>query len=228
MPAAQPSRPEQPEGPARPERPERPARPERSEGPERPNQREQAGQAEQPTRSEGPAQPEGPERPAQPEQPVPVTFRLPEGWRPVDPERAGASGVAFAALAPGPDDGFTANITADGEYRPDAAPLTDIAEESVRRLHEVAESVRVVDRREAGSPEAPALTQIVSFSAVTGGVRRDLVQAQVHLALLDEAEPGRRVVLRLVLTATPDGAGAVLDDFQEFVATVRPDTGSGA
>ncbi|MCX5129755.1 hypothetical protein OOK25_39665, partial [Streptomyces sp. NBC_00347] len=48
--------------------------------------------------------------------PVPIEFRLPEGWQPAPPDEVGAPGVAFVALHPQPDSGFTANITIDGEY----------------------------------------------------------------------------------------------------------------
>ena len=87
--------------------------------------------------------------------PVPVEFRLPEGWSPADPDKADVYGVAFAALYEEPDDGFTANITIDGELRIDLTPLDEIADESVERMREAAESVNVLDRKEAGSSERP-------------------------------------------------------------------------
>ncbi|MFD6328110.1 hypothetical protein ACFWGI_00855 [Streptomyces niveus] len=43
--------------------------------------------------------------------PVPIEFRLPEGWLPADPGGGDVQGVAFAALHPHPDDGFTSSIT---------------------------------------------------------------------------------------------------------------------
>ncbi|RLU96591.1 hypothetical protein CTZ27_16330 [Streptomyces griseocarneus] len=160
--------------------------------------------------------------------PVPIEFRLPEGWLPVFPDDEDAQGVAFAAVHPQPDAGFTANITIDGEYRPDAATLVDIADESVQRLCEVAESVTVADRREVGSADAPALTQRVAFSAIAAGVHRDLVQSQVYLSLLDVADPRRRAVIRLALTSTAAQHDTILGDFQDFVRTVRPDSEAGS
>ncbi|UNS96348.1 hypothetical protein MMF93_07405 [Streptomyces tubbatahanensis] len=156
--------------------------------------------------------------------PVPIEFQLPEGWDAADPDKADAPGVAFAALHPERDNGFAANITIDGEYRPDAATLSQIAEESVQRMHELAHEVQVVDRAEVGSSAAPALTQSMSFSAVSEGARRHLVQSQVYLAMLDDTDPCRRAVIRLVLTATPAQIDSVIDDFSELVGTVRPDT----
>ncbi|MER6028707.1 hypothetical protein [Streptomyces sp. NPDC001851] len=159
--------------------------------------------------------------------PVPIEFRLPDGWRPAPPEEIGAPEAAFVALHPQPDAGFTANITVDGEFRPGAA-LSELADESVQRLQGVADSVVVVSRREVGSEAAPALTQRLTFSAVVGGARRGLVQSQVYLALLDAEDPSKRAVIRAYLTATAAQHDAVLADFQEFIRTVRPDAGAAS
>src|SRR4051794_3873554 len=110
--------------------------------------------------------------------PVPITFQLPEGWQAAAPDAAGAPGAAFVALHPYPDSGFTANITLDGEYRPDEATLAQIADESVQNLRQAVTAVEVVDRQQVGSPEAPGLTQTLEISAVAGGVPRELVQSQ--------------------------------------------------
>ncbi|MGP3981253.1 hypothetical protein [Streptomyces sp. KR80] len=160
--------------------------------------------------------------------PVPIEFELPEGWRAAPPDEVGARGAAFVALHPQPDDGFTANITIDGEYRPDEATLSEIAHESVERLRQAATSVVVTGRREIGSADAPGFTQTLAVSTVIGGVRRDLVQSQVYLSMLDVADPRERAVIRLVLTATASQHPAVLDDFQDFVRTVRPDTSAAS
>ncbi|MCC2280612.1 hypothetical protein LKL35_35190 [Streptomyces sp. ET3-23] len=156
--------------------------------------------------------------------PVPIQFRLPEGWLPARLAEFDATGVAFAAVHTQPAADFTANITIDGEYRPDAATLTELADDSVERLREVAESVVVAHRRGAGSADAPALTQQLTFSAVVGDARHNLVQSQVYLSMVDIEEPHRRVVIRLTLTATGAQYDHVLGDFQDFVRTVRSDT----
>ncbi|MFD7163972.1 hypothetical protein [Streptomyces violascens] len=160
--------------------------------------------------------------------PVPIEFRLPQGWQVAPPDEVGASDVAFIALYPHPDAGFTANITIDGEYRPDSATLADIADASVQRLCEVADSVVVTSRREIGSTDAPGLTQRLSLSAVSGGVLRDLVQSHVYLSMLDVEDPHKRAVIRMVLTATATQHDSILGDFQDFLRTVRPDTGHGS
>ncbi|WP_432038929.1 hypothetical protein [Streptomyces cucumeris] len=154
--------------------------------------------------------------------PLPIEFRLPEGWLPAPPNQVGAPDVAFVALHPNPDAGFTANITIDGEYRLDAATLAEIADESVRRLRSIAESVAVTNHNEIGSAVAPGLVQELTFSAVTDGVHRDLVQSQVYLSMLDIDEPRKRAVIRLALTTAAAQYDSVLGDFQDFVRSVRP------
>lgn len=154
--------------------------------------------------------------------PVPIDFEIPEGWRAAPPDEVGAPGVAFVALHLPSDAGFTANIAIDGEYRPDQATLPEIADESAQQLDRAAASVTVTDRREVGSVDAPGLTQTLAFSVVIGGENRDLVQSQTYLAMHDVTDPYKRVVIRLVLTATAAQHRAVLQDFRDFVRSVRP------
>ncbi|WP_053849190.1 hypothetical protein [Streptomyces sp. NRRL B-24085] len=158
--------------------------------------------------------------------PVPIEFELPKRWRAAPPDEVGAPGAAFIALHSRPDAGFTANITIDGEYRPDSVTLPEIADGSVARLRETGASVVLTDRREMGSAEAPGLLQKLAVSTTEGGTLRDVVQTQVYLSLLDVAEPRSRVVIRLVLTCTHAQYREILGDFEEFVRTVRPRTGT--
>jgi uncharacterized membrane protein YeiH len=92
-------------------------------------------------------------------------------------------------------------------------------------LRQAATSVAVTGRREVGTADAPGFTQTLAVTAVAGGARRDLVQSQVYLSVLDGARPRRRAVIRLVLTVTASQHPAVVGDFQDFVRSVRPDTG---
>ncbi|NJP48086.1 DUF1795 domain-containing protein [Actinacidiphila epipremni] len=156
--------------------------------------------------------------------PLPIELELPDDWRAVPPDEAGAPGVAFAAVHPGADDGFTANITVDGDIPPEDATLDDIADGSVERMREVAGSVVLTERQAAGTADVPALTQQLSFTALAGGVRHALLQTQVYLALTDAKDPHRRAVIRLALTATAAQHDEVLPDFQDVVRSVRPDT----
>ncbi|WP_327260059.1 hypothetical protein OG444_39735 [Streptomyces sp. NBC_01232] len=159
--------------------------------------------------------------------PVPIEFRLPEGWLVAAPPDGGASDVAFAAVHPQADAGFNANITIDGGFLKDSVTLVEVADASAERLREVAEPVVVVHRHEVGSADAPALTQRLSFSAVAGDARRNLVQPQVYLAVLDTEDPHRRAMIRLALTATEAQHDSVLGEFQDFVRTVRSDSRAG-
>jgi hypothetical protein len=79
-----------------------------------------------------------------------------------------------------------------------------------------------------GSAAAPGLTQRLTFSAVASGVRRDLVQSHVYLSMLDVEDPHKRAVIRMVLTATATQHDSILGDFQDFLRTVRPDTGAAS
>ena len=158
--------------------------------------------------------------------PVPIEFELPEGWKAVPPDQVSAPGAAFVAVRLPPDAGFTTNMTIDGEFRPDPATLSEIADESVRRLGQAVVAVTVADRREIGPPDAPGLMQSLTFSAAVDGVSRDLVQVQVYLSVLDVADSRKRAVIRLVLTCTASQHSTSLDDFQDFVRTVRPDRGT--
>jgi hypothetical protein len=153
------------------------------------------------------------------ELPVRIEFVLPDGWHAAPPDEAGAPGVAFVALHPGSANGFTANVTIAGEFRDPDLPMEEIADESVRRLEEAVGAVAVRRRVEVGSPDAPGITQVLDIRVGTG---QPLVQCQVYVSLPDIEDPDRRAVLELVLTCTPDQLGAVIEDFQEFVRSVRP------
>ncbi|MFD9630756.1 hypothetical protein [Streptomyces violascens] len=160
--------------------------------------------------------------------PIPLEFRLPEGWLPAHPARIEAEDVAFAAVHPRPDAGFAANITIDGGFPLEGVTLVQLAEASLEQLRQGTESLVVADRREVGPEDAPALTQRLAISAVINGTSRDLVQSQVYLSLADTLDPHKRALIRLALTATAAQHDAVLGDFQDFLRTVRPETEEGA
>ncbi|MGH3875570.1 MAG: hypothetical protein ACRDSK_00885 [Actinophytocola sp.] len=153
------------------------------------------------------------------ELPVRIEFTLPDGWHPAPPDEVGAPGVAFVALHPASTNGFTANITIAGELRDPALPMATIADESLRRLENVAVSVHARDRAEVGPGDAPGITQVVDIEMGPG---QRLVQCQVYLSMNDVHDPRRRAVLELVLTCKPNQLDDVLADFQRFVQTVRP------
>ncbi|MGX9883833.1 hypothetical protein [Streptomyces sp. NPDC002276] len=157
--------------------------------------------------------------------PIPIRFDVPQGWRAAPPDEVGAPGAAFVAVHPPSDTGFTSNITVDGEYRPDTTTLPRIADESVGLLSESVTSIRVTDRRETGSADAPGFTQTLAFSVVLDRRSHDLLQSQVYLSLLDVDDPRRRVVIRLMLTSTVSRHPDLLDDFRSVVRSIRPGEG---
>jgi hypothetical protein len=149
--------------------------------------------------------------------PLPLTFKLPDGWEPASPTAVGLPETTFVAVHPASANGFTPNITITEQDRTDPATLPEIADESLARLKSVAPTVSLQQRAEVGSPDAPGLTQIVHIATPT----LDLVQAQLLLALPDERDPGRHVIVELAITATSDQLPTLVKDFEEFAKTVR-------
>jgi hypothetical protein len=151
--------------------------------------------------------------------PVRIEFALPDGWLVTPPDEAGAPGVAFVALHPASANGFTANLTIAGQFRDPALTMAAIADESVRRLEDAVGQVHVRQRVDVGDADAPGITQVLDIQV---GTEQKLVQCQVYVSMEDVDHPGRRAVLELVLTCTPEQLDAVFEDFQSFVRTVRP------
>lgn len=155
--------------------------------------------------------------------PLPVRFALPDdGWQPVDPESLGVRNAAFLAVRRGAPGEYHPTITVSGGWRTDGADLVQIAEESVAKLRrEGAEEVEVLQRRELGSPRAPAVTQAVGAVATVDGRRQDLRQAQVLQGLVDVEDLARRVVMIYTLTCTFGQWEQVVPEFQTFMASVE-------
>ncbi|MFE0025161.1 hypothetical protein [Amycolatopsis sp. NPDC059021] len=148
---------------------------------------------------------------------LPLGFDVPDGWTPVDPERAGAAGAVFVAVRPAPDREFTPNITLGVRQRPDPASIADIAGEAVERLGRMMAGLDVLSRRAVGGPSAPGIAQVLRLRTGEG---LELVQSQVHLTV-PGAGPGDRLVLELACTAAPADARALTGDFQRFVGSVH-------
>jgi hypothetical protein len=154
--------------------------------------------------------------------PVPVRFELPDGWERAQPDEVGAPSAAFVALNTATRGaGFTANITVDGS--PLSRELTTMADESVREISGAVRSVRVANRQEIGSPEAPGLAQDLRVVADVNGVVRELAQFQVYLTVAVSAGHGRDAVVRAVLTCADDQIESVLDDFRSFLGALTSD-----
>lgn len=167
--------------------------------------------------------------------PVPLTCELPQGWQSAPPDEVGAPQAALVALhLASQGQGFTPNITVTGRTRTDATSLNAIAEESVQRLRETVGAVRLVKRSEVGTSEAPGLVdapgivQNLYIQATVNGQPMELAQSQFLLVLKDERQPGQRAEVEIALTARSDQLQAVLEDFQDFLRTVRPATAEEA
>jgi hypothetical protein len=161
--------------------------------------------------------------------PVPIEFSLPEGWRSVPPDEVGAAEAAFVALHPNPtpgDHGFTANITISGEIRPAEVALTDVADETLDRLRAGARDLKLGRRSEVGSAANPGLTQAVRMTVDLHGRPQDLAQLQVFLGMRNTLDAHEQAVLHIVLSATPDQFDDVVGDFQQFIASIRPEPGA--
>jgi hypothetical protein len=154
--------------------------------------------------------------------PVPIEFALPDGWRAAPPDEVGSPNVAFVALKPPAVNGFTSNITISGEIRPDA-PLDQLADEALAKLHNEVAQMKVGNRSQHGTPENPGLTQAVRMLIQAGGRQMDVAQLQVFLGMQDVRDPSRQAVLHIVLSADSDEFERVIVDFQQFLTTVKPD-----
>lgn len=155
--------------------------------------------------------------------PVPIEFTLPDGWRSVPPERAGAPDVEFLAVHPGSSAGFTATIAVTGRVREDGAGLDELADESARRLAEHAVAVKIGRRERSGDGTTGSLTQALGLRVRTGAELTDLAQLRTFLTVPERTGSGRLLVVDAVLTATPVQLTELIADFQEFVGGIRPD-----
>jgi hypothetical protein len=159
--------------------------------------------------------------------PIKISFSLPDGWQAAPPDEVGAPGAAFVALHPTSAEGFMANITMSGQMRSDSASLWQIADESVGRLQQ-AGPVEVLKKTEAGTADAPGLTdapgvvQNLRISTTLRGEPLELLQSQVYLGMEDTKDPAKRVVIEIVLTAKSTQLRALIEDFKDFLHTVRP------
>lgn len=158
--------------------------------------------------------------------PVPIEFSLPEGWRSVPPDDVGATEAAFVALRPPASEGFTPNITISGELRDDGASVQQVADEALTKLQGTVRNVQVGRRNQVGSAANPGFTQAVRMSVDLHGRAQEVVQFQVFVAMRDVREHNRNAVLHLVLSSTPNQFPDVIDDFHQFVATVKPEQGT--
>lgn len=154
--------------------------------------------------------------------PVPVEFRLPgPEWSGHDPDALGVPTAAYLALRSGYAD-YSPVLTISGGWREDGAPLEQVGDESLDVLAAQASDVRLVERSRHGSDRAPAITQLMSGTAVVDGQTLDMRQGQVVTAMVDLAHPDRAIVVLYTVTCTASQFDVVGREFQEFMATVKP------
>jgi hypothetical protein len=151
--------------------------------------------------------------------PVPLAFKIPDGWQPVEPTSFGLPETTFVAMHPGSANGFTANITLVEQDRTDGATLAQLADESVHKLKSRATDIAIQQRAEVGSPELPGFTQILRLSTAS----TELVQCQFFMSFADKNNADRRIIVEIALTATPTQLPKVVGDFEKFLTTVRLD-----
>lgn len=155
--------------------------------------------------------------------PVPVRFTLPEGWISVPPKEVKADNAAFVAVQPGLSKGFTPSITMTGHVRGNDAPLRQVAEEALAELRSGATDVRVGERSEVGTADNPGFAQAVRLAVPFEGKPLHVVQRQAFFRMRYPHDPGRTAVLQVVLTALPEQFVRLLDEFHEFLSTIRPE-----
>ncbi|WP_197320993.1 hypothetical protein [Saccharomonospora sp. NB11] len=155
--------------------------------------------------------------------PVPIRCTLPDGWLSVPPKEVNADNAAFVAVHPGLSKGFTPSITMTGHVRAHDAPLQQVAEESLAELRAGATEVRVGERSEVGTVDNPGFAQAVRLVVPYGGKPLHLVQRQAFFSMNYPPDPGSTAVLQVVLSALPDQFVRLLDEFHEFLTTIRPE-----
>ncbi|MFJ9173377.1 hypothetical protein [Streptomyces sp. NPDC102360] len=161
--------------------------------------------------------------------PVPLTCEVPPGWQSAPPEEVGAPHAAFVALhLASRGSGFIPNITLSGRPRETAVDLHELADESLQRLRDTVGRVELVKRTDVGPGFAQGLAgaagvvQNLRVYAHQNGRPVQLCQSQVLLLVEDINRPGRYAEFEIALTARADQLDEVLDDFQDFLHTVRP------
>ncbi|WP_114423442.1 hypothetical protein [Nocardioides houyundeii] len=154
--------------------------------------------------------------------PVPVEFRLPEGWEPVRPEEWGVDNAAFMAVRRDAPGDYVPILSISGDWRLDYITLETIADESVELARAQADEVELLDRKEIGSEEAPAILQLLGVNATIDGRGWELRQGQVLSGLVDVKDPSRRVVVIYTVTCAAEQFDVVGREFQAFMSTVKP------
>ncbi|MGH8793130.1 MAG: hypothetical protein ACRDXX_10845 [Stackebrandtia sp.] len=155
--------------------------------------------------------------------PIPIEFRLPEGWLPGPPDDLGMPDAAFVALHPASrDEDFAAYITVSGHLRHDDVAIRDIADDVFAPMRQFAEVAEISKEIETGTERAPGVTRLAEMTVRMNDHRRDLMQCQVFLTFPDVDDARKRVIMQLMLTATPEQMRQLGGDFEQFVESIEP------
>jgi hypothetical protein len=150
----------------------------------------------------------------------PISFRLPDGWQAVSPDRFGEPHLDFAALHLGTHgSGFTASITLNGDLLPDPADLPARADLAMLLLRERGAEVELAGRTELGNPGVPALSQDLLVAMRSGDRTLELAVSQFYLAAPNAA--GRAAMVCASLTSTQAQLPTVIEDFRRFLSTIE-------
>ena len=74
-----------------------------------------------------------------------------------------------------------------------------------------------------GTADNPGFAQAVRLVLPYGGKPLHLVQRQAFFSMRHPRDPGSTAVLQVVLSALPDQFVRLLDEFHEFLTTIRPE-----
>lgn len=155
--------------------------------------------------------------------PVDLELQLPgPDWKPVEPESFGVQNAALLLVRHNLSETYAPTISISGDVRSDPATMAEIADESLALLRAQARHVELLQRDEVGTPEAPAITQVVEVITEVNEENMNLRQGQVLTGLIDTNDPDKRVVLIYTLTCTSDQFPQMAQEFQTFMGTVRP------
>lgn len=154
--------------------------------------------------------------------PAEFEFRLPAGWRAVGWQAEPGTGEAAYVLVEvaTAESGFATNITLTGLLRPSQQSLDQVADESIRRLWTSVPDLDIVSRGSFGDPAAPAFGQQLQLTTTVDGTDWDVVQAEIYFSKVLEDDPQQSIV-RAVLTTTTARFDSAIEDFDEFLATLR-------
>ncbi len=155
--------------------------------------------------------------------PAPVRFTLPDGWVAVPPREVKADNAAFVAVYPEMKGVFTPNITVTGHVRPHYASLEQVAEQALAELRSGASDVQVGERSEIGNASHPGFVRAVRFALPYGGKPLYIVQRQAFFRMRHPRSSAHMAVLQVVLTALPEQFVNLLDEFHDFLSTIRPE-----